>query len=434
MTTPAKIAPRVVLSKIGLDGHDRGIRIVARGLRDAGFHVIYAGIWQSPEAVVQAALDEDADWLGISLLSGAHMTLVPRVLELLRKRGLDGVGVMIGGIIPTDDASKLLELGVKGVFGPGTPMPQIVEFLRAGAKPPSHRASQAPTDLVRRFLDKDRPTLSRLLTLAARGELPTAPSGSAATTQDNTAPSGSAATTQDNTAPSGSAATTQDNTALLQEIRASVSGDRPPAGRTVALSGGGGVGKSSLIGRLVEFLRGLGQTVAVLCCDPESPLTGGALLGDRVRIAKPAEDMGLFIRSLPARSGRQAIAEHLDVMMELLQLYGFQTVILETVGAGQGDTAVHGLCDALVVLLQPETGDELQWEKAGLLEVADVVVVHKADLPGADATYSQVHELLNLPGSRAVPVLKVSAAKRAGLEELWDTLQRIPRRPRPDPR
>jgi LAO/AO transport system ATPase len=386
MMSPTAIAPRIVLSKIGLDGHDRGIRIVARGLRDAGFHVIYAGIWQSPEAVVQAALDEDAGWLGISLLSGAHMTLVPRVLELLQSRGLTDVGIIIGGIIPGDDAQKLMELGVKGIFGPGTSVAEIVDFLRSAAN------SAEPADLVPRFLQHDRRALSRLLTLAARGELPEA---------------------------------------VLREIRASAKVADPPASRSVALSGGGGVGKSSLIGRLVEFLRGRGQTVAVLCCDPESPLTGGALLGDRVRISKPVEDMGLFIRSLPARAGRQALAEHLDVMLELLQLFGFQTVILETVGAGQGDTAVHGLADALVVLLQPEAGDELQWEKAGLLEVADVVVVHKADLPGADATYSQVHELLNLPGSRAVPVLKVSAAKRAGLEELWDTLESLPRRSPP---
>ena len=85
---------RVVLAKVGLDGHDRGIKVVARALRDAGMHVIYAGLWQTPEAVVRAAADEDADWLGLSLLSGAHMTLVPRVLDLLKEAGLDDVGVM----------------------------------------------------------------------------------------------------------------------------------------------------------------------------------------------------------------------------------------------------------------------------------------------------------------------------------------------------
>src|SRR5271166_3816927 len=103
---------RVVLAKVGLDGHDRGIKVVARALRDAGFHVIYAGLWLTPEAVVRTVADEDADWLGLSLLSGAHLTLVPRVLQLLREAGLDNVRVLVGGIIPEGDVAKLLDLGV----------------------------------------------------------------------------------------------------------------------------------------------------------------------------------------------------------------------------------------------------------------------------------------------------------------------------------
>ena len=121
---------RIVLAKIGLDGHDRGIKVVARALRDAGMHVIYAGLWLTPEAVVRAVADEDADWLGLSLLSGAHLTLVPRVLELLRAAGLGHVRVMVGGIIPEADVGKLQEMGVARVFGPGTPLPQIVAYLQ----------------------------------------------------------------------------------------------------------------------------------------------------------------------------------------------------------------------------------------------------------------------------------------------------------------
>ena len=121
---------RIVLAKIGLDGHDRGIKVVARALRDAGLHVIYAGLWQTPEAVVRTVADEDADWLGLSLLSGAHLTLVPRVLKLLRQAGLDHVGVLVGGIIPEADIAKLQAIGVSRVFGPGTSMPEIVAFLR----------------------------------------------------------------------------------------------------------------------------------------------------------------------------------------------------------------------------------------------------------------------------------------------------------------
>jgi methylmalonyl-CoA mutase cobalamin-binding domain/chain len=121
---------RIVLAKVGLDGHDRGIKVVARGLRDAGMEVIYAGLWQTPEAVVRTVSDEDADWVGLSLLSGAHLTLVPRVLALLRQAGLDHVGVLVGGIIPETDIPKVLEMGVARVFGPGTALEDIVSFLR----------------------------------------------------------------------------------------------------------------------------------------------------------------------------------------------------------------------------------------------------------------------------------------------------------------
>lgn len=126
---------RIVLAKVGLDGHDRGIKVVARALRDAGMHVIYAGLWQTIDAVVRAVGDEDADWLGISLLSGAHMTLVPQLMQSLRDAGLAHVGVLVGGIIPEGDVPKLQALGVARVFGPGTPMTEIVEFLQSRGSP-----------------------------------------------------------------------------------------------------------------------------------------------------------------------------------------------------------------------------------------------------------------------------------------------------------
>ena len=126
---------RIVLAKVGLDGHDRGIKVVARALRDAGMHVIYAGLWQTPEAVVRTLADEDADWLGLSLLSGAHMTLVPRVLDLIKEAKLEHVGVMVGGIIPEADIPKLTAMGVAKIFGPGTSLDDIVAFLKAPREP-----------------------------------------------------------------------------------------------------------------------------------------------------------------------------------------------------------------------------------------------------------------------------------------------------------
>jgi methylmalonyl-CoA mutase cobalamin-binding domain/chain len=126
---------RIVLAKVGLDGHDRGIKVVARALRDAGMHVIYAGLWQTPEAVVRTVADEDADWLGVSLLSGAHMTLLPRIIALLKEANLEHVGVMVGGIIPEADVPKLHDMGVARIFGPGTSLDDIVAFLKEPREP-----------------------------------------------------------------------------------------------------------------------------------------------------------------------------------------------------------------------------------------------------------------------------------------------------------
>ncbi|HEY1367671.1 MAG TPA: cobalamin B12-binding domain-containing protein [Gaiellaceae bacterium] len=121
---------RVVVAKPGLDGHDRGAKIIARALRDAGMEVIYTGLHQTPEQIVETAIQEDADVVGISILSGAHMTLVPRILDLLREESAEDVLVIVGGTIPDDDAAELKRKGVAEVFGPGVPTGQIVEFLR----------------------------------------------------------------------------------------------------------------------------------------------------------------------------------------------------------------------------------------------------------------------------------------------------------------
>jgi methylmalonyl-CoA mutase C-terminal domain/subunit len=126
---------KVLIAKPGLDGHDRGAKVLARGLRDEGFEVIYTGLRQTPEMIVTAALQEDVDVVGLSILSGAHMTLVPRVCALMRERGMDDVLVAVGGIIPDDDVPALEESGVAAVFGPGTTIAQVADFLRAKVGP-----------------------------------------------------------------------------------------------------------------------------------------------------------------------------------------------------------------------------------------------------------------------------------------------------------
>jgi methylmalonyl-CoA mutase C-terminal domain/subunit len=126
---------KVLIAKPGLDGHDRGAKVLARGLRDEGFEVVYTGLRQTPEMVATAALQEDVDVVGLSILSGAHMTLVPRICALIKQEGLDDVMVVVGGIIPDDDAGELKKAGVSGIFGPGTTIAEVAEYLRANARP-----------------------------------------------------------------------------------------------------------------------------------------------------------------------------------------------------------------------------------------------------------------------------------------------------------
>ncbi len=121
---------RVLIAKPGLDGHDRGAKVIARALRDAGMEVIYTGLRQTPEMIANAAVQEDVDAVGLSILSGAHMTLVPRVLELMKANGQDAL-VFVGGIIPDEDAEQLMKLGVKAIYGPGTPTTQVIDDLQS---------------------------------------------------------------------------------------------------------------------------------------------------------------------------------------------------------------------------------------------------------------------------------------------------------------
>ena len=128
---------RVLIAKPGLDGHDRGAKVVARALRDAGFEVIYTGLHQTPDMIASAAIQEDVDCVGLSIMSGAHNTLFPAVIDALRDHGADDMLVFGGGIIPEDDIPRLQAAGVKGVFTPGTPLTEIIDWIRANARPPT---------------------------------------------------------------------------------------------------------------------------------------------------------------------------------------------------------------------------------------------------------------------------------------------------------
>ena len=135
MPTSSEKKIRVVVAKPGLDGHDRGAKIIARALRDAGMEVIYTGLHQTPEQIVETVIQEDADAVGLSILSGAHMTLVPRIMELLQAQWIDDVLVTVGGTIPDDDVAELKTLGVAEVFTPGAPTQQAIDFIRSAVRP-----------------------------------------------------------------------------------------------------------------------------------------------------------------------------------------------------------------------------------------------------------------------------------------------------------
>jgi LAO/AO transport system ATPase len=228
--------------------------------------------------------------------------------------------------------------------------------------PPNNRASDIPS-LVGQLTRGERAALSRLLTIASDG---------------------------------------YDCASLAAALRSVPKNSAP----VIALTGSGGVGKSSVLGALAAQFIERGERVGILACDPESPITGGALLGDRCRIAGPSDSERIFIRSLSTVSGQQGVAQNVELMLEVLKGYGFDRVFIETVGAGQGDIAIRRLADIVIVVLQPQTGDALQWEKAGILEIADIVVINKCDLAGADHTVADVAQQLRLTGGPDIPVVR----------------------------
>ena len=197
--------------------------------------------------------------------------------------------------------------------------------------------------------------------------------------------------------------------------------DRPA--RVVGITGSGGAGKSTLVGALITHLREQGLSVAVLACDPQSPVTGGALLGDRIRVRFDPTDEGVYFRSLSTRGAAGGISAATRAARDWLVAFGFDCVLIETVGVGQDQVAVRALVDTLVLLVTPNSGDEVQWEKAGLIEVADLVVVNKSDLPGADRVRQQLVSALSLgPADKRVPVLNITAAAGQGITELWQAI------------
>ncbi len=374
--------PRVLLAKIGLDGHDRGVKVLARSFRDAGIDVIYTGLWQTVEATMHAALQEDVDVVGISLLSAAHMTVMPEVLRVREQLGINHIPVVLGGIVPEGDYGKLKEMGVAEVFNPGSSIEKIVQAIKRLASDRAHGGDQE--EFLRGYAEGDVRSLARLISTIQRNQ----------STSKLALPVG--------------------------KPTLSVGDWKPPAGEgtVIGITGAPGVGKSSFIAKLGRVLRDRGKRVAVVAIDPSSPITGGALLGDRLRMMKGSPDEGFFIRSLSSGKVQGGLAPHCREVVAVLRGFKFDFVLVETVGAGQADVSIRELAEKTLLLLMPDSGDAVQFSKAGIMEIADAFVLNKSDLPGADATEAQ---LISAVGSDR-PLWKVSAVRNEGLGAVADWL------------
>ncbi len=359
--------PRVLLGKMGLDGHDRGVKVIARALRDSGVHVIYSGLWQTPASLAISARDEDVDVIAASMMSNSHLVLGKNLVDSMAKVGRSDIPILMGGILPEEDVEKLKAMGIQDCFPTGTGLLDIVQAVRADVQ-----------------------------------------------SQDQVVASGNA-----------SAQLARDISLMHDEkpMRPDAKSRRPS--RVIGFTGAPGAGKSTLLAQMVRehAMRAkqdpsLGRC-AVIAFDPKSPITSGALLGDRLRVDFNNIGEHVFYRSLAIRGedyhGLSQAVELIGGAFEGDQAY--DTVFVETVGAGQNETMIREYVDQTVVVLTPGAGDSVQMDKAGILEIADVFVCNKADHPGKDTLLSDLREIAG-----KTPIFETVATHAQGIPELFDGL------------
>ena len=346
--------PRLLLGKIGLDGHDRGVKLIGRLMRDSGVHVIYSGLWQTPRSLAISARDEDVDMVACSMMSNSHLILVPRLINECQNVGRPDMTISVGGIIPQEDVQAMLDAGVAHVHHTGTTLDEIVNCVRDSVGPYESAAT----------LEHPTARLARAISIVHEGGTSDEP--------------------------------------------------RRRPKRVVGITGAPGAGKSTLVASMASEAVRRGEKIAVVAFDPMSPITSGALLGDRLRVDFNKIDEGIFYRSL-AIVGEDY--RSLPDIIELIGGAGFDKLVIETVGAGQNDVAIRNQVDKTAVVVVPGMGDAVQMDKAGILEIADLFVCNKADHAGEAKL---VRELLDIAEGR--PIHETVATLGKGVVELLDEL------------
>ena len=345
---------RILLAKGGLDGHPRGLKILARFLRDAGFEVIYLGMYQPAEMIASAAIQEDPDIIGVSMHSGGHKKVFRKLMKMLADAKCDSA-VVAGGIIPRRDYKLLKRLGVRLIFCPRDSMQgKIIPALQ---------------ELASENKSKDLPKI--------------------------------------------------------------FSNFSSPAAycHVIGFTGSGGVGKSSIISALLKHVYSE-RRVAAIFVDPVA-ISGGAVLGDRVRAHRPENfkivtSPNVFMKSLAAKEVWKGVTPETPAVIDAVSNAGFEIIFVETVGAPQYDLGFKDVVDTMVYVITPASGDEIQISKGGAIETADIIVLNKSDQPRSEQFLAVLKK--NFPGK---PVISTGASlwKNNGIPELWKTIESLKQKP-----
>ncbi len=381
--------PRIVVGKPGLDGHSNGAEVIAVSARHVGFDVIYSGIRLSPDEIVQSAVEEGADLIGASVLSGSHIDLAKQILEGLREQGADeDIALVMGGIIPPADATELESMGIKRVFTPADyELMDIMEVVRGDPRSPMTLA-----ETVERARGLNKHAVAKLVAMF----------------EDTRA---------------SAAAQRAEVLELLDERQAAV----------IGITGTPGAGKSSLVARLVPQLLASDPdlSVAVLAVDPASHVSGGALLGDRTRTRFATGEKRAYFRSQSNAAELGGLAPTTFQVSRLLKRL-FDVVLVETVGIGQSELDIRYLADHVYLVLQPLGGDEIQFLKAGIIEIPDSFILNKCDDPAAGMSYYQLRSSLSLArpfDEEQPPVYRTSARTGEGIDDLAAAMLKVTQQP-----